>query len=1182
MIPPALPTDASPPSSFIITSWNASSLLSRGPAVQLYLHHYRPSILIIIEPRIQQTHDIQQHASYTSVHVQHTHAHGGFVVYIHRSIVYQQRHITTCTFDPTTASTIALFHISSPQLAHPFLLIPVYMSCSASTTDWNTFTRFIQHAPTLINPHHSMSTIIVGDLNAKDPSWDLQHDEQHNNSGGRSLSNFLALDTSDDWHLLNITHQPGGPKPTHFSSIPGTEPSVIDLALCNDLNLITTFETRTAHDMLRSDHAPISITLDIKQSYQQQQQHNRQIWNTSRENIPWDVFQSQLDTALQSWTLKWTPHLNHTMTCTQQDIDTCWDEVRDIIISVATHVIGKKAVSMQHNHWFTINPALPSLLSRYNRLKHIVLWKKRDREPIPVELQQRTSQARAAYRTAMRDAKHQCWGELVEQVTKNHQIVWKAWHRTLPSKHHPLPTFTSTNPADPPPTDLIDNLNYVARHFQSISTLPNDPAFNNTQDDNVKQTIESLHLPSIPVTLPFSKQQLQEQCNNINTNTALGPDDISPHFLKHGGPALMSALFLIFHICYQHGMLPIQWTEGIIVALYKHTGDKHSVNNYRPINVTSIIIRTYDRLMLPTLLQYMSYNNIPYTHQYGFTKLRSTYDAIERLLNSITSQYQLPTPAVFIDISKAYDRVWVHGLIHKLKQLNMPAHVLFFYRALLSNRAFRVSANGMLSDLFTFIDGVPQGGVSAPQLFTIYIHDIVTAIQTALTRIHSGLIDSILINLFADDIVIWISEIFASALLPITKLHLMQTALDALTTWASTWKVTFSATKTQMIIFHIKTCSQRLLQTYTQRTLTLSGFNIVTTNTYKYLGLTIHHTLSWTPHIRELIDKCTATSQQIARLAARKLDNRPSFRIIRQLITSVLIPKITYALPFITLLPDEHKISRQLKRLIIYPLRRALGLPNNAHHNSIFVESRVLPIRYLQQYHSILFARRYIKQATTQTQAQDRYDMMFDRHDNTPLSQPYSTIAIRCKAIHTQHTNTLQAIQQATSKHLWNDVFNQFYTQWYQAQHPSAPQPDPHSLFPYYNNKPICTDTSIPSYLHTLTPNTSSIVSRLRFNRARLNQSLHKRSCAITPMCATCNTPETVQHVVMECPRYDDIRYQCLCALSSHLKRPPLRSSFPFPFLLCEIPLSIPACQHHIYIHIIASFLSKLQRRRNM
>ena len=698
----------------------------------------------------------------------------------------------------------------------------------------------------------------------------------------------------------------------------------------------------------------------------------------------------------------------------------------------------------------------------------------------------------------------------------------------------------------------------------------------------MKHTIDSLRLPSTPVTLPFTKQQLQDQCEHININTALGPDDISPHFLKHGGPALISCLFLIFHICFQHGILPSQWTEGIIVALYKHTGDKHNTSNYRPINVTSVIIRLFDRLMLPTLLDNMSRNNIPYTHQYGFTKLRSTYDAITRLLDSISKQYHIPTPAVFIDISKAYDRVWVHGLIHKLHQLNMPPHVLFFYRALLSNRSFRVSGNGVFSDLHLIADGVPQGGVSAPQLFTIYIHDLVASIQAALAQIHAQLIHAVHINLFADDIVIWISEVYAAVMAPLTTYHLMQTAMNALTTWASTWKVTFSTTKTQMLLFHTSSCSQQLLNTHRHFTLTLSGFTIAVTNTYRYLGILVHENLSWTPHIRELISKCTPTSQQIARLAARKIHNRPSFRIIRQLVTSVLIPKITYALPFITLLPDTHKIARQLKRLVIYPLRRALGLPNNAHHNSIFVESRVLPIRYMQQYHSILFARRYIRQSTTTTDAQTRYNHMFNRQDFTPLSHPYSAIATSCKAITSQHTSSLQAIQQATSKQLWNAVFNHFYAHWYQSQHPSAPQPDPHSLFPCYIDKPICTNTSIPSYLSTLSPTTASIVSRLRFNRARLNQSMHKRKRSVTPMCTTCNTMETVEHVVMQCPRYDIIRFQCLCALASHTEQPPLRSSFPYPFLLCEIPSSIPKSQHHVYIHIISSFLLQLQRMRDM
>src|SRR5436190_1786512 len=95
---------------------------------------------------------------------------------------------------------------------------------------------------------------------------------------------------------------------------------------------------------------------------------------------------------------------------------------------------------------------------------------------------------------------------------------------------------------------------------------------------------------------------------------------------------LMSCLFLLFHLCYQRRVLPSQFTDGIVVALYKQKGDKHLPDSYRPINVTSVIIRLFERLMLPTLQRYMSTHNIPSFNQFGFTKARSTYDAIICLL----------------------------------------------------------------------------------------------------------------------------------------------------------------------------------------------------------------------------------------------------------------------------------------------------------------------------------------------------------------------------------------------------------------------------------------------------------------------------------------------------------------------------------------------------------------------
>ena len=303
---------------------------------------------------------------------------------------------------------------------------------------------------------------------------------------------------------------------------------------------------------------------------------------------------------------------------------------------------------------------------------------------------------------------------------------------------------------------------------------------------------------------------------------------------------------------------------------------------------------------------------------------------------------------------------------------------------------------------------------------------------------------------------------------------------------------------------------------------------------------------------------------------------------------SVLLPKTTYALPFIQYpYPLTHSIMRQMKRLIVYPLRRSLGLPNNAHHDSIFVESRILPLPYLIIYHSILLARRYIQQASSPHDATQRHRDMFMPNSvfllSTP-SDPMRYIATRCQFIPDPITSTSDSILSASSKQIWSMVFGHFYHVWYTSQHPSNPHADPHSLFPCYLHMSTCTNNTLPTYLTTLHPSLSSTISRLRFNRSRINQSLHKRACVTTDVCSTCqnNTSETVEHILMHCPRYDQLRFHLFCELSCLLKSPPLSSSFPFPFLLCVFPDSVPKAMHTCLMHRIACFLNQVRKIRDM
>ena len=111
-------------------------------------------------------------------------------------------------------------------------------------------------------------------------------------------------------------------------------------------------------------------------------------------------------------------------------------------------------------------------------------------------------------------------------------------------------------------------------------------------------------------------------------------------------------------------------------------------------------------------------------------------------MNEIHQAFENPKSlevrAVFLDISKAFDKVWHDGLIFKLKQNSISGNLLKLFENYLNNRKQCVVLNGSCSDYSTIESGVPQGSVLGPLLFLIYINDLERHIKSN-------------INLFADD-----------------------------------------------------------------------------------------------------------------------------------------------------------------------------------------------------------------------------------------------------------------------------------------------------------------------------------------------------------------------------------------------------------------------------------------------
>ena len=155
------------------------------------------------------------------------------------------------------------------------------------------------------------------------------------------------------------------------------------------------------------------------------------------------------------------------------------------------------------------------------------------------------------------------------------------------------------------------------------------------------------------------------------------------------------------------GSFLTEWKNANVVPAYKK-GDKQIFKNYRPILLLPIAGKIFERLLYDRMIESFTENNIS-KNQSGF---RPHVSCINQLLSITHEIYQsfddnLEVRAVFLDISKAFDKVWHKGLIFKLKQNGISDKILNIITDFLSFRKQRVVLNGQASLWVSIEAGVP-------------------------------------------------------------------------------------------------------------------------------------------------------------------------------------------------------------------------------------------------------------------------------------------------------------------------------------------------------------------------------------------------------------------------------------------------------------------------------------------
>ena len=300
----------------------------------------------------------------------------------------------------------------------------------------------------------------------------------------------------------------------------------------------------------------------------------------------------------------------------------------------------------------------------------------------------------------------------------------------------------------------------------------------------------SLLLEATPHSEPdlITEEEIACIIASLPPGKAAGHDHVCNEHLKFAPPVIASILTTIFNSILLSGHVPTSFQHGLIVPIPKGRNiDTTNPSNFRGITLLPVISEVLEKLLLTRL---SSQTSKIHPLQGGFrpkTSCMHTAFILQEAIHHLRSKKRKAFTA-YLDVKKAFDTVWHDGLFQKLLLFGFPRYIWSILRDWYSCSTSAVLWNSSISRSFPIRQGVRQGAVLSPLLYSIFVNDLLLHLSSSG---HGVSINGIFCGspMFADDLAL-VSESDSD----------LQSMLNIVTHYATTWRYKLNASKSSILV----------------------------------------------------------------------------------------------------------------------------------------------------------------------------------------------------------------------------------------------------------------------------------------------------------------------------------------------------------------------------------------------